>query len=309
MRWCPSYALWNLLPGFDRSRIQRGQSAAYTRKQMGHLEAFVFFAQERGVLRIDGVTPQLARLYATHLGRRAPALSVEARHRRLAALRAFCGWCVGLGLIAADPTAGLPGPRRRPGPERRPLSRGQLAALMNLPDLTTPGGLRDRSLLETAYSTGLRAAELAALGWNGVQTAAGVVAVRRGKGGRDRVVPIGVRALGWLEHWRRDGWMTFARRARTPSPLIWLGVRGGPLTGKRISGLVAGYLRRIGVPAGDGAAHLLRHSMATQLLESGAPVDAIAAILGHEGTRTTATYTHVSVSALADHLAQARGEA
>jgi integrase/recombinase XerD len=320
MRWRPSNALWDLIPGWREQRILRGLNPVTIAKQLRHLEGFAFFAQERGVLRVDQVDPRLVRLYAAHLDRppaadRPPAtagarpLSRGAQHNRLRALRSFCRWCVALNVIADDPTAGVPFPQPPRSRARRALSHGQVAAVLALPDIETPSGLRDRALLEVAYSTGLRASELAALTWDAIQDAAGVIAVRRGKGGRDRVVPIGARALRWVAAYRREAWPTLTGRAHAPTTALWLGLRGAPLSGKRVSDIAADYLRAAGVPAGRGAAHLLRHSMATHLSEDGAAVDAIAAMLGHEGGRTTATYTHVSVSSLAGHLARVRGEA
>jgi len=314
VRWRPSNALWDLIPGWREQRILRGLSPVTVAKQRRHLEGFAFFAQERGVLRIDQVDARVVRLYAAHLDRPPAAagerpLSRAAQRRRLSTLRSFCRWCVALGALREDPTAGMPWPATPPTRERRALAHGQVAAVLALPDIETPSGLRDRALLEVAYSTGLRASELAALTWDAIQEMAGVVAVRRGKGGRDRVVPIGARALRWVAAYRRDAWPTLTRRASAPTTALWLGVRGGPLSGNRVSNIVARYLRAAGVPAGRGAAHLLRHSMATHLSEDGASVDAIAAMLGHERGRTTATYTHVSVSSLAGHLARVRGDA
>ena len=314
MFWRRSSTIGDLIPGWREQRILRGLNQVTIAMQLRHLEGFAFFAQERGVLRVDQVDGRLVRLYAAHLARPPAAadvrpLSYAAQRRRLSTLRTFARWCVALGVITEDPTAGLVWPAARRTRERQALSHGQIAAVLALPDLAVPSGLRDRALLEVAYSTGLRAAELAALRWDAVQEYAGVVTVRRGKGGRDRVVPIGARALRWIAAYRRDAWPALSRRAQTPSPALWLGLRGAALTGKRISDIVAAYLRAAGVPAGRGAAHVLRHSMATHLSENGAPVDAIAAMLGHEGCRTTAVYTHVSVSSLASHLARVRGEA
>jgi len=314
VRWRPSNALWDLIPGWREQRILRGLSPVTVAKQRRHLEGFAFFAQERGVLRIDQVDARLVRLYAAHLDRPPAAagerpLSRAAQRRRLSTLRSFCRWCIALGALREDPTAGMPWPATPPARERRALSHGQVEALMALPDIETPSGLRDRALLEVAYSTGLRASELAALTWDAIQEMAGVVAVRRGKGGRDRVVPIGARALRWVAAYRRDAWPALSRRAQAPTTALWLGVRGGPLSGGRVSTIVARSLRAAGVPAGRGAAHLLRHSMATHLSEDGAAVDAIAAMLGHERGRTTARYTHVSVLSLAGHLARVRGDA
>lgn len=313
MQWASSNALWDLLPGWAVRMAMGGGSEAHRGRQRRYVEAFVFFAQERGVVRADAVTPQLVRLWAAHLARPVAAearpLSAEAQYRRLVALRAFLGWCVELGAIAEDPMAGLPLPRRGRSRERRPLSHGQVEAALALPEVDTPVGLRDRALLEVAYSTGLRAGELTALTTEAVQADSGLVRVVQGKGGRDRVVPVGVRALRWVARYQADGLPALLRTAQRPGPALWWGVRGAPMTARSVSRLAAAYLRAAGVPVGRGAAHLFRHSMATHLLEGGAGVEAIGAMLGHERARTTPTYTHVSFSALASQLERVRGPA
>ena len=119
MRWRPSNALWDLIPGYREQRILRGLSPVTIAKQLRHLEGFAFFAQERGVQRVDQVDARLVRLYAKHLDR-PPAcagerpLSAAAQRRRLSTLRSFCRWCIALGALHEDPTAGMPWPAAAP---------------------------------------------------------------------------------------------------------------------------------------------------------------------------------------------------
>lgn len=316
--WVRSHALGDIFLAWNEHNALRGWSPSYRTKQARHVEGFVFFAQARGVLRIDAVSVDVMRLYAAHIAgpqhrQRASGdivifhLSDEAQRKRLTAVRQLCRWCIDMGLISEDPTAGVVFPKRPAGRERRALSQRQIAALMSLPDGDTTTGLRDRALLEVAYSTGLRASELAALEVDHIDVAHAVVVVRQGKGGHDRVVPIGTRALHWLARYLAEALPVLTRKnPQQCLGALWLGVRGLPLTGKAISALIGDYCRHVGIPKGQGAAHLLRHSMATHLLEAGAPVDAIGSMLGHVRARTTAVYTHVDVYSLASHLSAAR---
>lgn len=162
-------------------------------------------------------------------------------------------------------------------------------------DTSTPWGIRDRALLETLYSTGMRRAELAALtiaDWNRER---GSVSIRQGKGGRDRVVPIGARAALWLANYveavRPD-------LARDPDDgTLFLTDYGEPFLKNRMGDLVRRYLDWSGIRT-PGACHLLRHACATHMLENGADIRFIQALLGHADLRSTQIYTQVSIAKL-----------
>ncbi len=167
--------------------------------------------------------------------------------------------------------------------------------VLAVPDVGRPGGLRTRAVLELLYSTGLRREELINLALDDLDRGRGVLTVREGKGRRDRVVPIGSRALAWVDRYIREARPAVGCGA--DRQILFLSGRGRRLRGNRLSEVVARVLAKAGF-AGRGSCHFLRHTMATLLLENGADVRVIQELLGHEHLGTTALYTHVAVGHL-----------
>jgi len=167
--------------------------------------------------------------------------------------------------------------------------------VLRQPRTGTVLGLRDRALLELLYSTGLRRAEAARLRLGEVDAARRVVVVRAGKGQRDRVVPIGQRALRWVARYLRRSRPGLVQGA--DPGWLFLSRRGTPLRLNRLSERVSGHVRRVGLGKG-GSCHLFRHTMATVLLEGGADVREVQVMLGHTNLATTARYTHVAIGRL-----------
>ena len=250
--------------------------------------------------------------------------TVGSQARVLTAAVQFGAWLDAQG-HAPDPTAGLPLP---PLPPRRRvvvLSHAGVAWLLATPPLDQPLGLRDRALLEVAYATGLRRAELAGLTCADLHASQGCVRVVSGKGRKDRLVPLGRRAQGWLSRYlgearprlragasagTADGFVPLVpgsglSSAPTGATALWLTAGGLPMTGLGLSQAIRQRLDEAGLP-GRGVCHLLRHSMATHLLEAGAGMMAVGALLGHAHLQTTQGYTQVGAEALAAHLDRAR---
>jgi integrase/recombinase XerC len=170
--------------------------------------------------------------------------------------------------------------------------------LLETPPAATAFGLRDRAILEVLYSCGLRVSELVALDWADIEAELGIVRVR-GKGGRERIVPIGRAALAALERYRRRAseLLDRRRRAEGQAAAVFLNRRGGRLTARSVGRLVAKYVLLSGT-AVRVTPHGVRHSFATHLLEAGADLRAIQELLGHASLSTTQRYTHVNL----DHL-------
>ena len=162
-------------------------------------------------------------------------------------------------------------------------------------DPSAPYGLRNRAILEMLYSTGLRRAEALALELSDVDRRRRAVLVRCGKGGKDRVAPIGRRALAWLDKYLAEARPELAERSTTE--LLFITSTGRAILPNHLSAVVRKYLKRAGV-AKPGACHLFRHTAATLMLEGGADVRYIQAMLGHESLSTTQIYTHVSIDKL-----------
>jgi integrase/recombinase XerD len=214
--------------------------------------------------------------------------------RRMAALRGFYRHLVRERVLARDPTEHIEQPRlSRPLPKT--LSREAVAALVESPDVTTPRGLRDRTMLELLYASGLRASECLALRVGDVNRSAGYVQCL-GKGRKERLVPIGAEALAWLERY-----LSVARPqllgARAESPLLFVNPRGRALSRQALWQIVLRAARRSGVRQ-RVSPHTLRHCFASHLLEGGADLRAVQTMLGHADIATTQIYTHLPSSAI-----------
>lgn len=211
--------------------------------------------------------------------------------RQLSCLRQFFAWAVRERLIDADPTLDLEAPRSSrmlPGS----LTASQVEALLAAPDDDEPLGCRDRAMLETLYATGMRVSELVGLALAQLNLGRGVVRVR-GKGGRERLVPLGEVALVSLDRWLRQVRPTF----RPSCEQVFISRRGSALTRQAIWARIRLHAARAGI---EGAVypHRLRHSFATHLLDHGADLRVVQMLLGHADLSTTQIYTHVSRSRL-----------
>ena len=205
----------------------------------------------------------------------------------LVAVRDFTHYLEKAGAVLRDEGKRLEMPKI-PRTFRRPPSREALAVL-----LAAPGrdrfGLRDRAIFETLYSTGLRRAELCALNLEDCDRASGTVRVNQGKGGKDRMVPIGKTALGALARYLQHG----RPRLRPRGPSLFVNQYGQRMKPVVLNTLFERYCRNLELDP-PITPHLLRHAFATGLLENGADVRHVQAMLGHADIQTTEVYTHVS---------------
>ncbi len=236
------------------------------------------------------------RRYAAHLGtlRYAPATAA----RKLSAVRGLYAWMHDRGAIERSPATLVPGPKRtRTLPST--LSTAEVERLLDAPAGASPRDLRDRALLELLYGCGLRAAEACDLDVGDVRLDAEHVRVT-GKGGKQRVVPLGGAATAALQRYLARG---RPRMAAGPSGRLFVSVRGRPLHPSDVRRSLLRALERAGVA--ERSPHALRHTFATHLLEGGADLRSIQDLLGHASVGTTQVYTHVSVR----HLRRAHASA
>jgi len=275
----------------SRVAVERGLAPATVEAYGRDLARFAAYLAEAGVGRLAG-------LQRTHLAGFVRALEREglgarSRARMLVAVR---------GLLRHEATAGrapgelldaLPPPRRdRPLP--RTLRPDETLALLEAAISDTPLGLRDRAMLEVLYGAGLRVSELVALPLAGLQRRAGLVRVR-GKGGRERLVPLGEPALAAVDAYLERGRPVLARAAGARVPdAVFLSRRGSPMSRQNFFDRLRALARRAGVPRERVSPHVLRHAFATDLLEGGADLRAVQTMLGHADLSTTQIYTHVS---------------
>jgi integrase/recombinase XerD len=210
--------------------------------------------------------------------------------RLLSALRAFYAQQLRLGAIAEDPSALLASPKLgRSLPKA--LSESEVDALLSAPDLAAPHGLRDRAMLELMYATGLRVSELVTLPAAAVNLRQGVLRVT-GKGGKDRLVPMGQEAQHWLERYLATARPQLAGRRDVLA--LFLGRDAEPQSRQQFWATVKALAARAGIDPARVSPHGLRHSFATHLLNHGADLRALQMLLGHASLSTTQIYTLVA---------------
>jgi integrase/recombinase XerD len=279
----------------DAFWAERGASAATLASYRRDLGGLGRWARAQGN-PCELVHAGSALLYDYLAHRAAGNYSARSNARLLAASRAFFAFQVQRGVRTDDPTALLQ-PPRQPRPLPKALSESEIEALLAAPALDTPTGVRDRAMLELMYAAGLRVSELVGLPANAVNLRQGVVRVT-GKGGKDRLVPLGEEAMHWLRRYldearpRLDKGAASARTALDPP--LFLGPKRAALTRQQFWRLVKQSALAAGIAPKRISPHGLRHSFATHLLNHGADLRALQMLLGHGSLSTTQIYTHVA---------------
>ena len=267
-------------------RVEKGLSANTVSAYRRDLMKFSDFAQKRKLtldaVRSDDLMDFLAGLYRQRLESKSVA-------RHLVSLRNFFRFAQTQELIPADPSVTLESPKiRRSLPGYLRLE--EVERLLAQPDGKTPFGMRDRAMLEVLYSAGLRVSELIGLRVSDLDTKVGCVRCI-GKGDKERIVPIGKKALGMVERYLREARPKLLGKA-TGSPTLFVNRRGGALSRVGVWKILSSYGRRAGLRVAL-TPHMLRHSFATHLLERGADLRSVQLMLGHADISTTQIYTHV----------------
>jgi len=266
------------------------------RLRQAALDLFIRWCDARGVRQPQEVTRAILTRYQSHLYHYRKAdgqpLAFSTQANRLQALKAFFKWCARENHLLHNPASELTLPKL---PHRLPqvvLKIEEVEAILIQPDVTTLSGLRDRAMLETLYSTAIRRMELAQLRLFDLDTRHGTLMVRQGKGGRDRMVPVGDRACAWCERYLNEV------RPQLVGPVddgtLFLTDYGEAFEKNRLGDLVKRYLAHAGLMV-PGACHLFRHACATHMLENGADIRFIQVLLGHSELSTTQIYTQVSI--------------
>jgi integrase/recombinase XerD len=278
-------------PFLDHLRFERGLSEktveAYAH-DVGRMADFAAAAGRRGPGEVT--TADLRRLL---LALKDTGLAPASLSRNLSALRTYFRFLQGESLVVGDPTERIDAPK---GWKRLPevLSVEEVSRLVEAPDLAHPLAWRDRALLEFAYASGVRVSELTGLRLRDLHLDEEFASVT-GKGSRERLVPVGRRAIGTLSIYLRE---TRPRldRGRTDGR-VFLNARGGPLTRMGVWKILRAQVEAAGIVK-RVTPHTLRHSFATHLLEGGADLVAVQEMLGHADISTTQVYTHVDRSYL-----------
>jgi integrase/recombinase XerD len=229
-----------------------------------------------------------ADLRAYAVARHAGSAATSA-NRRLTVFKRYFRWALRERLLDADPTLKLSAARQ---PLRVPksLSEAQVEALLSAPDVETPRGVRDRTMLVLLYASGLRVSVLVTLKTVHLSLSDGALRVT-GKGSKERLVPFGEEAQSWLERYIGDA--RAAILGRRTSDALFVTSRGGPMTRQMFWKLVKAHAAQAGITA-PLSPHTLRHAFATHLLNHGADLRAVQMLLGHADISTTTIYTHVA---------------
>ncbi len=300
----------DLQPLIDRYatflRVEKNVATHTLRNYLSDLLQFLTFVEkphERAEARavpVGEIDHHRIQAFLSTLHRRHKKSSIG---RKLSAVKSFFRFLLREGVIERDPTVHIGSPKKdQPLPTYLPID--DMFRLLDAPPLDTPTGLRDRAILEVLYSCGLRVSELVGLDWDKIDANLEVVRVK-GKGNKERIVPIGRKALEALDRYRAQIPALVVPKRRhslpsTPSSAslpVFLNTRAERLTTRSVARLVAGYARDCGI-ALKTSPHALRHTFATHLLDAGADLRAIQELLGHSSLSTTQKYTHVNLDRL-----------
>jgi len=226
---------------------------------------------------------------AAYFAERHPDSRPSTANRRLSVLKRFYGLALRRNRIAVDPCLKMAS-ARQPTRFVHTLNESQVEALLNAPDVATPLGLRERTMLELMYASGLRVSELVALKLVEVSLNDGVLRVT-GKGSKTRLVPFGEEARRWIERYLKDA-RGIILNGQMDDALFVTG-RGGPMTRQMFWILIKKHAKKAGI-TGPLSPHTLRHAFATHLLNHGADLRVVQLLLGHADISTTQIYTHVA---------------
>ena len=296
---CELSGLYPYLIRFLEWSASRGYTRQTTAARADHLKRFIRWCAERSIERPQDVTRPILERYRRYLyhyrKESGEPLSFATQQQRLLPLRVFFKYLARENLILANPASELELPRAHRRLPAHLLSREDIDQVIAQTVVHGVLGIRDRAILETLYSTGIRRSELVMLKLYELDLKNGSLLVRAGKGDKDRYVPLGLRAIGALRTYLED-----LRPQLVIEPdegYVFLHEFGEPFEKNRLSDLVKRYLRAAGIDK-IGSCHLFRHAMATHMLENGADIRFIQAILGHAQLTTTEIYTHVTIAKL-----------
>jgi integrase/recombinase XerD len=292
--WLEQYLSWLL---------ERNYSPRTTAQWRKTLAYFFEWCEARSVTRPEEVRLQILEGYQRHLfharKKSGRPLSFVTQKSRLLAVRGYFRWLVREHVIASSPASELVLPRVEKRLPQHVLTAEEAERVLSQPNTEERLGLRDRAILEMLYATGMRRMELVGLSVFDIDFERATVLVREGKGKKDRLLPIGARALGWVEKYLQEvraAWLLEPGETR-----LFLTQWGEVLKTNHLTRLVREYVAEAALESGKkGSCHLFRHSMATLMLEGGADVRFVQEMLGHASLETTQLYTQVSIRKLVE---------
>jgi integrase/recombinase XerD len=289
LRYMEDHFEWMLVTGYSADTVRARRNA---------IRRFIGWCDERGLNDPRDITKPMLERYQRYLFyyRKADGtpLTIGMQAQYLAPLKTWFKWLSRSHHILANPAADIDLPKQPKSLPRSVPSVQEIEAILREAEPGTTQGLRDRAMLETLYATGLRRMELPGVSIYDIDLNRGVLWVRHGKGKRERVVPLGDRAMAWL-----DKYLTESRPQllADDTAALFLSDYGEPVQPHYVADKVKRYMQFAGVKK-TGSTHLLRHACATHMLEGGADIRYIQEMLGHANLQTTEIYTHVSIDKL-----------
>lgn len=281
---------WTLIKGLSKDTAKRRRSA---------LKRFVLWCHERDLQQPQDITKPILDRYQHYLYyyRKADGqpLSFSSQNVFLSPVKSFFKWLTRENYILYNPASEMELPRKARRLPKTILHASEIETILQQPNLDNDEGVRDRAIMEVLYSTGIRRTEICHLKVFDLDAKRHTLMVREGKGNRDRLLPIGERALQWIEKYQWE-----IRPHYTTSHdegYLFLTDDGQKFKRGTLSGRVKRYMRQAGLDV-QGSCHLFRHAMATHMLENGADIRFIQSMLGHADLSTTQIYTHVSIEKL-----------
>lgn len=296
-----SESLYHYLQRFLAWQREKNYSEKTVEGREVYLRYFIAWCDERGLCRPNEITKPVIERYQRYMflyrKKDGEPMSTRSQHTRITPVRAFFKWLTRQNHILYNPASDLELPRLEKRLPKHILTVAEVETIMRQPDISTTTGLRDRALLEVFYSTGIRRMEAINLRVFDIDAERGTLMVRQGKGKKDRMLPIGERALRWVEKYRDEVRGELSTNADDGT--LFLSHLGEAFTPNRMTQLVRDYVDSAQINK-RGSCHLFRHTMATLMLENGADVRFIQAMLGHVSLETTQIYTQVSIRKLKD---------
>ena len=281
---------------YIQDHAQKGFAPGTLRMYRAYNDEFLKFLREDEKLDdLRQVDREVISRFQSYLYAEERGLCLRSQSFRLVALKGLFKWLERSGILFYNPTTHIDLPKRPEELPRNIFKEHEIQKLLDAVDVDTKMGLRDKAILEVLYATGVRSGELCNLTLYDVQKSYGTLSVKAGKGDKDRVVPLGEVALGYIEEYVDHARRKFPRADK--EPWLFLTYRGTQMENRNIPPIVRKYAARAGFKR-YSTAHMIRHTAATHMLRHGAPVRVIQEFLGHKKLETTQIYTQVEIKDL-----------
>jgi integrase/recombinase XerD len=283
---------------YNETMKVRGYATPTLHRRESDIRRFIGWCDDRSLDKPQDITKPILERYQHYLHyyrqRNGDPLTMSSQNRYMVSIKQFFKWLTQQNYLLYNPASELFIPKSHPSLPLV-LSVDEVELILQQPDIHTPLGVRDRAMLEVFYSTAMRRSELCDLTVGDVSLSQKTVFIRKGKGGKDRVVPVGDRALHWVQRYLQE--VRPQLLLSIQEQRLFLSDYGETFCSSKLGDRVRRYIKHSGLTM-PGSCHLFRHACATHMLENGADLRYLQVLLGHTNTNTTQIYTHVSIRKL-----------